>query len=175
MNGVIVYQGKYAATRQYAEWLGAALELPVLTAPNLNEKNLGMYDFVIIGSAVYMGKLLIRDWLKKYAGMLQDKKLFFFIVCATPSTENEKLQGIEKNNIPETIREQAAVYFVPGRMIFKKLSWLDRFMLTMGARLQKDPAEKKAMLQDFDEVKKENITALVNAVNAFKAQINDRR
>jgi hypothetical protein len=39
-------------------------------------------------------------------------------------------------------------------MIMRNLSAWDRFVLKMGARLTKDPAEKKAMLTDFNNVKK---------------------
>jgi menaquinone-dependent protoporphyrinogen IX oxidase len=167
MKGAIVYKGKYGATQQYAEWLGSELQLPVLKPENVTASNLALYDFIIIGSPVYIGSLLIKKWLKKYAGSLQNKKVFVFIVCATPATESEKLNTIVTNNIPETILKAAGVYFFPGRMIIEKLSWRDKFMLTIGTRLQKDAAVKKAMLQNFDDVKKERITELVNAVKTF--------
>jgi len=35
----------------------------------------------------------------------------------------------------------------------------------MGARLAKSKAEKKSMLTDYNEVKKENVTKLINALN----------
>jgi hypothetical protein len=54
-------------------------------------------------------------------------------------------------------------------MILRELSWKDRFMLKMGARLTKDPAAKKTMPTDYNQVKKENITGLVNAVTKFCA------
>jgi len=37
----------------------------------------------------------------------------------------------------------------------------------MGARLTKDPVEKKTMLTDFDNVKKENILPIVETVRNF--------
>ena len=167
MKGIIIYKGKYGATQQYAEWLSEELHLPVLKPENLTASNLPLYDIVIIGSSVYEGNLLMKNWLKKYVEILQSKKVFLFIVCATPPTENEKLQTIAKNNIPAMLNH-CAVYFLHGRMILKQLSWIDRFMMKMGARLQKDPQVKKEMLQDFDAVKKENITALVNAAKILR-------
>ena len=50
----------------------------------------------------------------------------------------------------------------------RNLSAWDRFMLKMGARFTKDPLEKKAMLTDFDHVKKEKILPLIDAIRAFK-------
>ena len=42
----------------------------------------------------------------------------------------------------------------------------------MGAKLTKDPVEKKTMLTDFDHVKKENIFPIIEAVRTF-TEIND--
>jgi len=167
MKGIIIYKGKYGATQQYAEWLSEELQLPAVKPENLTASNLPIYDFVIIGSSVYEGNLLIKNWLKKYAEIFQNKKVFLFIVCATPPTENKKLQTIAKNNIPAMLNH-SGVYFLQGRMILNQLSWMDRFMMKMGARLQKDPRVRKDMLQDFDAVKKENIAALVNAVKILR-------
>ena len=167
MRGVIVYKGKYGATHQYAQWLSNELQVPVLRPENLTAGNLPLYDLVIVGSSVYMGSLLIKKWLRKYAAILQNKKVFLFIVCATPPKETEKLDVIAKRNIPAMLNH-SPVYFLHGRMILNKLSWMDRFMIKMGARLEKDPLVKKEMLQDFDAVKKENITALVTAVKNLR-------
>jgi hypothetical protein len=52
-------------------------------------------------------------------------------------------------------------------MIMRNLSRWDRFMLNMGAKLTKDPVEKKTMLTDFDHVKKENIFPIIEAVRTF--------
>ena len=64
MKGVIIYKGKYAATRQYADWLGTELQLPVIIADNIEGKKIAKYDFVVLGSSVYIGKLQIHNWLK---------------------------------------------------------------------------------------------------------------
>ena len=44
-------------------------------------------------------------------------------------------------------------------------------MLKIGARMEKDPIAKKEMLQDFDDVKKENLTSLVNSIKAVSGKI----
>ena len=169
MNGVIIYKGKYGATRQYAQWISNDLKLPVRQPEEISSDYLTSCDFVILGSAVYIGKLLIRKWLKKQAGVLQNKKLFLFVVCGTPPSEKEKLKLIVKNNVPLSISDQTAIYFLHGKMDIKALNWSDRFMLKMGARLEKDPDTKKEMLTDYNDVKKENITELVNDVSRYFA------
>ena len=63
---------------------------------------------------------------------------------------------IAKNNIPALLAH-SGIYFLHGRVIFKQLSWMDRFMLKMGASLEKDPITKK-----------ENIAEIVNAVKILR-------
>ena len=161
MKGIVVFKGKYGSTAQYAKWVGEALHVPVVTSEEISETLLQGFDTIIIGSAVYMGKLLIKDWLKQHQEMLRNKKLFLFGVCGTPSSEYEKLREIVRTSVPPVLLNQCNVQFFRGRMILKNLSWLDRFLLRMGARLQKDPAAKQEMLKEFDAVKKESLTDLL--------------
>lgn len=170
MKGAIIYKGKYGATRQYAEWLGEELHLPVLDLEIVSARMLAKYDYIIAGASVYAGKLQNKSWLNRNSKTLVGKKLFLFIVCATPSSEKEKLNGIIKANIPNALVNLADIFFLGGRLIISKLSWIDRLVLKMGASLEKDPARKKAMLRDFDSVKKENMKVLVHAVSAYTQQ-----
>jgi menaquinone-dependent protoporphyrinogen IX oxidase len=170
MKGAIIYKGKYGATRQYAELLAEQLHIPVLELEIVSPRMLAKYDYIIAGASVYAGKLLNKSWLKRNSKTLAGKKLFLFIVCATPSSEKEKLNGIIKANIPNTLVNLADIFFLGGRLIINKLSWIDRLVLKMGASLEKNPARKKAMLQDFDSVKKENIKALVYTVSVYTQQ-----
>jgi menaquinone-dependent protoporphyrinogen IX oxidase len=167
MEGIIVYKGKYGATQQYAQWLGDELNLPFAASDNIDGNDLLNYDFFVIGSSIYIGKLQISKWLKANLASLKGKKIFFFQVAATPPDQKEKLETYVRSGVPEEIRNQCEFYFYPGKMIFNNLSWTDRFMLKMGARLTKDPAEKKGMLTDFNNVKKENIAGLASEVKKF--------
>jgi menaquinone-dependent protoporphyrinogen IX oxidase len=167
MKGIIIFQGKYGSTRQYAQWLSDELKYPAREPAEISSSYLTNCDVIVIGSAVYMGKLLIRKWLKRHTNMLKNKKLFFFIVCATPPAQRDKLDAIVMRNMPLSILNQTKTHFLQGKMNIKGLTWLDRFLLKMGARLEKDPDIKREMLTDFNAVKKENIDALVKDVKAF--------
>ena len=167
MKGIIVYKGKYGSTGQYAQWLAEELNLPVVNAAELQGDDLLHRDFIIIGSSVYIGKLQISEWLKTNLAAIRGKKIFFFLVAGTPPEQTEKLEAYIRSGVPEEIRGQCEVFYYPGKMILKELSWKDRFMLKMGARLTKDPAAKKIMLTDYNLVKKENITGLISAVKKF--------
>jgi len=164
MKGIIIYKGKYGATQQYAQWLGEELNLPVAASDKIDGNDLLNYDFLVIGSSVYIGKLQISKWLKANLPSLRGKKIFFFQVAATPPDQKEKLETYIRSGVPAEIRNQCEFYFYPGKMILSNLSWIDRFMLKMGARLTKDPDAKKGMLTDFNDVKKENIAGLASEV-----------
>jgi len=170
MKGILIYKGKYGATQQYAEWIGDELQLPVFKNDSLRADEWNKNDFIVIGSSVYEGKLLLNGWLKRNIPDLLNKNIFLFIVCATPADQKEKVDQIVLQNVPAILRNQCTIFFLRGRVVIKDLSWLDGLMLKMAARFTKDPEEKKGMTQGFDAVKKENILPLVNAVKAVQSQ-----
>lgn len=169
MKGILIYKGKYGATDQYAEWIAAALRIPAFTESAYKAQKLITYDYVVIGSSVYMGKLLLRDWLRENILYLKNKKLYLYIVCGTPADQEEKLDKIVRDNLPAELRGYCTVYFMRGRMTMKKLNWKDKLIVRLGALMAKTPAEKKALVTDFDAVQKENITPLTDAVNALQS------
>ena len=160
MKSIIIYKGKYGATQQYAEWLAAELRLPAMAPEKLAEGDLNANDLIIIGSSVYVGRLLISDWLKQYAGILKNKKLVLFVVCGNNNPKEQ--EKIIKQNVPEGLIDPSCIFFLPGRLVKSKLSWKDRLLLRMGAMVAKDPETKKLMLQDRDNVRKENLNGLIS-------------
>ena len=163
MNSLVIYKSKYGATSQYAEWIAADLNLRALESEEVSNVELEDHDTLIIGSSVYIGKLLISKWLKNNLSILMGKKIFLFVVCGTPANEKVKLESYIASSVPAELRGRCEVYFLPGKMKLKDLSWKDRFMLKMGARLA--PAkEAEDMLKEFDEVRKENISELISSI-----------
>ena len=124
MKGIVIYKGKYGATGQYAQWLGEALRFPVLTPDQADEKKLLEPGTVIIGTSVYIGKLQISQWLKMNEHVLQNKKLFFFLVAGTPAHEKEKLDSYIRSGVPASLQNKLSIFFLPGRLIISGLSWL---------------------------------------------------
>ena len=168
MKGLIIYKGKYGATAQYANWLGKDLGLPVVQPEDVSPEVLSEYDYVIVGSSVYIGKLQIKDWIRQFEDILAMSKVYFFIVCGTPLDEKEKLTEIVNANIPDLLKKENNIFFLRGRLVKKNLSFMDRFMLKVGAMLQKDKETGQRMLQDFDEVKRENLKPLILKMAATK-------
>lgn len=169
MKSIVIYKGKYGATAQYAQWLGKELKIPVYSSDHSDDANLEEYDLIIIGTSVYIGKLQIGPWLKANLPFIRNKKIILFLVAGTPAHEKEKLEGYLKSGIPKEIWQNCQPFYLPGKMIMKNLSWKDRFMLKMGARLAKDPRESKRMLTDYNSVKKENIVGIIAAAKKYPA------
>ncbi|OQP66380.1 hypothetical protein A3860_12840 [Niastella vici] len=168
MKGLVLYKGKYGATRDYAGFIGEALKWPVYTPEQLLTPTLAAADVLVIGSSVYEGRLLLHGWLKKHAEQLKNKKVFLFIVCATPADKKNVLEQIANNNIPAALREHIVVHFLRGRVVIKDLNWLDKLMLKFAAKSTKDPDEKQRMLYGFDAVNRENAVPLINALKALQ-------
>jgi len=164
MKGIVVYQSKYGATSKYAQWIADELNFPVFETGELDPGQLYKYDLVILGSSVYIGKLLMKKWLKNNLKELWNKKIFLFVVSGTPLNKREKLDSYISASVPAEARNMCDIYFLPGKMVVKELSMFDRFMIKMGARAAKSQAIKKAMLTDYNDVKKEHIAELLNVV-----------
>lgn len=167
MKGIIIYQGRYGATDQYAQWLAATLKFPMIKARDAEAVKLYGYDLVILGSSVYVGKLLISAWFKRNIPTLVQKKLMMFIVSGTTTHDDVARQKVIHDNIPPPVRDMIKVFFLPGRCVVSKLSWKDRLVLKMGAWLEKDPDKKAVMKNGFDEVDESSLALLIAAVKAI--------
>jgi len=167
MKGLLLFKGKYGATDQYANWIGSKLHIPAFEAGEITSVLLQDCDYLVIGSSVYMGKLILGDWLKKYSDILINRKLFLFIVCATPSKDSETQKRIIHENIPETILKNCSIFFLPGRLDLKTLNWRDKWLLKFACWFEKNPDKKKILLNGIDAVNEENIGNLLKAVETF--------
>ena len=167
MKGLIIYKSKYGATTQYAEWLGAELGLPVYSIEKIDSQELQGADYVLIGSSVYIGRLLIKKWLYKNIAILKNKKLFVFVVCGGGATDKQQQDAVININLPAILRKQCDVFFMPGRLDKNKLSWTDKLMLKFGMMLEKDPLKKNVMRNGVDAVAKYQIAGLAQSVSTF--------
>jgi menaquinone-dependent protoporphyrinogen IX oxidase len=161
MKGMIIYKGKYGATRQYAIWLSTALELPIAQAGSETVEQLADADYVIMGASVYMGKLQMKRWMKENLTFLSTKKLYLFVVSGTPLDKVDRLQEYINNNVPEELRSRVECFFFPGKLEFNKLSLKDKLLLKIGAWLSRGSEKDKVQLADYNKVNRLNIARLV--------------
>lgn len=119
MRAVIIYKTKYGATKQYAEWLGESLSLPVIPVNEVLKGELREYDCILLGTSIYFGKFKLKGWLRCNTKMLINKKIFLFIVNATDPGEIEKRNNFIEHNVPLKLKPYCKFYFLPGRVIHK--------------------------------------------------------
>ncbi len=163
VNGIVLYESRYGAAKQYAQWISKRLNLTVKPASHLSQRELAACDFIIAGSSIYMGKILLRNWLHKNETALRSKKLMLFIVGAAPATETKKVEKYFTDNIPPALLKPGNHFYLQGKSVFSELSLSDKIFSKMGAWLVKTPEDKKAMLTDFNAVKPSNLFHLLNA------------
>ncbi len=161
MTSLIIYQSKYGATTQYAQWLSEELNIPAIEANSGALSGLQNGGVLILGSSVYIGKLQLSGWLHENQEQLQAYKLFLFVVSGTPLNETAKLFKYVKDSVPQSLFKRIRVFFLPGRLIYEKLSWRDRFMLRMGAFLA-GKKEGARMMMGYDDVKREHLAEFLS-------------
>lgn len=169
MKGIVIFKGKHGATDQYADWISKALQLPKTPADNISASNLTDYQYVVVGGSVYMGTLMVKDWLRAHVAELQKQRIFLFIVCGTHPDDKEKVDHLLAKNIPPEISRQCQIFVLPGRLTIDALSWKEKLLIRMAALMAKTPAEKQMMRQGYDGLRKDSITPLVDSVLAFNS------
>ena len=148
MKGVILFTGKFGSTRQYADWIKEATELPVFDLRK-EKPDLSKYDFFILGSSIFIYKPTIRKWLKRRWPEIKGKPVLLFTVSGAEPGSPELQKWVEDNLGREIID---TITYVPlrGRLKIEELPWYIRFMLKLGANKEEDPEVKKRMVEGFD-------------------------
>jgi hypothetical protein len=166
LNGVVIYKSRYGATQQYAEWIRKELRIPLIDPERLDDPVLAVCDLVVIGTPVYRGKMLIRDWLWQNQQRLRGKRLFFFIVC-THFSDREKQMTMIRENIPGGMLASCEAWFLPGKVIVADLSGPDALYLDVANLSEEDRAKRDAATRADDAVQEGNILPLVKTVRSF--------
>lgn len=170
MHTLIIYDSKYGATRQYAEWLSTELKSSLIQSNEVTPDMIEKADVLLLGTPVYYGKFRLAKWLKKNERDLLHKKMLFFVVGGTSNAETTERNKSVKVSIPHSLLLQSEIYFLKGRLIHSRLSFTDRLMMKMAGMRLKDPGKRKAMNTDLDGVSPEEIRPVLNAFYAFNAK-----
>ena len=64
MNGIILYQSKYGATKKYADWLSEATQFPCVETKKANIAQVKAYDVIILGGGIYASGIAGLSFLK---------------------------------------------------------------------------------------------------------------
>lgn len=158
-HGAILFMGKYGATRQYAQWIAEATGLPVF---DLDERQPDIcdYDFFILGSSVYIGKLYLGHWLHANWPVLKNKPVLLFSVSGSPP-EHPDLEATLSESLTSEMRRIMAYVPLRGRLDLKQLPWFLRLMLPLVGRMQKDPETRERMMHGFDKMDRSKIEPIL--------------
>jgi menaquinone-dependent protoporphyrinogen IX oxidase len=164
MKGIIVFDGKYGSTKQYASWIGEDLGFPVIDCRAGVPIDFTGYDTIIIGSSIMGWKLRAGKWIISHRNALKGKKVHLFTVSGTPPERSEALEKLARICIGQNTAREFRFYPFRGRMIYEKLPVLLRALLRVVSLFIRDPEARKGMTESFDHVKRENIAPLVSTV-----------
>lgn len=109
MNGVILYQSKYGATKKYANWLSKETRFPCMETKTADIHEIAKYDMIILGGGLYASGIAGLSFLKKNISKLTSKKILVFCCGASPYDENA-LQQIRKHNLKDNFADIPLFY-----------------------------------------------------------------
>lgn len=168
MKGIILYKTQYGSTEEYASWLAEATGLEHLPLAKAPVERLKGCDFLVIGSLVKIGRYRAASWIKRNWSWLQEKKVFIFSVSGTAAGSPE-LKEIMEDSLPEEICGQVTYFALPGRIDPQRLKGMDRFIMRMVTRMEKDPAKKAEAAAGYDKVNRAALMPLTEAVKQWMA------
>ena len=136
---LVTYASKYGSTGGVADAIGKELCTKGVNADTVlikNAGNVGSYQGVVIGGAIYMGKWMSEsvDFVKKNRDILRQMPVAYFLVCMTLSqpTEKKRAQVLSyMDPILETVPEikPVGIGTFAGELDYSNLSWLKKTIM----------------------------------------------
>jgi menaquinone-dependent protoporphyrinogen IX oxidase len=171
---LIAYQSKHGSTKQYAEWIQQDTEGDLVNIENEDKPDLARYDIMIIGGYVRAGNIVIAPFIKDHWSVLKGKEVILFTTSGTPP-QHPKIQSIYEKSLPEEIRKEIKYFPLHGRISGKDLTFLDKFLITLGKIIEQDETLKKDMGKDFNGVQRENLLPLLEYLENVKMILTSKK
>ena len=151
MKTLIVYSSKYGCTEKCADFLSKELK----DKPDII--NLSLYNKVIIGGSIYMGKIQkeVSDFCSKNLEVLKEKQIGLFI-CGMQ--EGDSINTEINQNFPKELIEIATVIkHFGGEFDFSKMGFFEKLIVKIVAKAS---SNKSNILKD-------NITNFAKIMNSI--------
>jgi len=148
---LIIYYSKYGTTKKYAEWIAEELNGEICSVNNINQKSLGDYDIIIIGSSLYAGKIKGIDIIVKNFEILKNKKLIIFTCGLADYSKSVHINSIYnrlKKEFPEKIIEKLKIFYLRGGINYKELTIKDKFLMWMMRKMILKSGKEKLSEED---------------------------
>jgi menaquinone-dependent protoporphyrinogen IX oxidase len=171
---LIAYQSKYGSTKQYAEWIQKESNGDLVNIENGDRLDLAGYDLIVIGGSVRVGKIVVAPFIEDHWSVMKEKKVILFTTSATPP-RHPKIQSIYAKSLPDEIRKAIKYFPLHGRISRENLTLLDQFLIAVGKIMEQDETLKKDMGKDFDGVRRENLTPLLEYLEEVKTTLSSKK
>ena len=155
MNGVILYQSKYGATKRYADWLSEETGFKCVETRKADINEIITYDTIILGGAIYASGIAGLSFLKKNIKKLAGKKIVVFCCGASPY-EEKAIQQIREHNMKGDLSD-IPLFYCRGAWDLDAMSFKDRTLCKLLRKSveKKDPSEyelwEKALMEAGDD------------------------
>ena len=144
-NIAVIYKSKYGATKQYAEWIAAAVNATLWEASTVKPAQWASFDAVIYGGALYAGKIAGAELIaEKSCSPLA----VFTVGLANPKTKD--YSAILNQNFTQEFLAKTMVFHLRGSIDYGKLGFVHRGMMAMVKNFLSRKNETK--LSDEDKV-----------------------
>jgi hypothetical protein len=174
VNGIVLYQSKYGATKKYVDWLTETTKFSCLEIKKADIKDLTKYDVVILAGGIYASGIAGLAFLRKHIKQLENKRIAVFCVGASPFDE-QAFKQVYKHNFSENL-SNIPCFYGRGAWNEEKMSFADRTMCKMLQKMvaKKDPTTyepwEKALMcavgQSCDWTDKEYLNALLDWIKS---------
>ena len=172
MNGIILYQSMYGATKRYANWISEETGFDCVEIKKARIEEIRKYDVIIFGGGLYASGIAGLSFLKKHINQLSGKKIIVFFVGASPYEENAFKQ-IVSHNMQDSLAD-IPCFYCRGAWDMENMSIVDRNLCKLLRKVvaKKNPEEyeiwEKALMEAGDEkcdwTDKSYIAPILNAV-----------
>lgn len=155
MNGVILYQSKYGATKRYADWLSEETGFKCIETKKADINEIITCDTIILGGAIYASGIAGLSFLKKNIKKLAGKKIVVFCCGASPY-EEKAIQQIREHNMKGDLSD-IPLFYCRGAWDLDAMSFKDRTLCKLLRKSveKKDPSEyelwEKALMEAGDD------------------------
>ncbi|MCL2873425.1 MAG: flavodoxin domain-containing protein [Defluviitaleaceae bacterium] len=137
----VIYKSKYGSTKQYAQWISIALEVPLFEASEIKPSQLEDYDVVIYGGGLYAGGI---DGVKLVTKSLNKCKQLVVFTVGLADVKTTNFSDILSKAFTQEQLSDVKIFHLRGAMDYKELSLLHKGMMAMVKKdAEKTPTEKR--------------------------------